>query len=159
MAATVKIQAKVGKFFILTIALAAIGLAITPIGTDPWRRAWLSGITIVAGGIMIISTFRYPYREGLPFVDIFCILIFFLVVFSISSAIEYTFAGGDAFHSYRGFPFRWLVGNLNIDMSTTYEWSIFWPGLLVDGFCWFTVALGLTLLIRQLRILLKNPDR
>jgi hypothetical protein len=107
----------------------------------------------------LTSAFRYPYRARLPFADAFLVLALFLVGFLASGAIDYSFAGGDAFHSYRGFPFRWLIGSLNPDMSKVYEWSLFWPGLLVDGFCWFIAALGTTLFIRQLRNLLKNRAR
>jgi hypothetical protein len=154
-----KIQFTFGKIFLLATGVIAIGVAIMPIGTDPWRRAWLSGISIVAGLIILTSAFRYPYRASLPFADAFLLLALFLVGFLASGAIDYSFAGGDAFHSYRGFPFRWLIGSLNPDMSKVYEWSLYWPGLLVDGFCWFIAALGATLFIRQLRNLLKNRVR
>lgn len=149
-----KFQFSFGKTFLLATGLIAIGVAIMPIGTDPWRRSWLSGISIVAGLILLISAFRYPYRTKLPFADAFLVLVLFLVGFLASGAIDYRFAGGDAFHSYRGFPFRWLIGSLNPDMSKVYEWSLFWPGLLVDGFFWFIAALGTILFIRQLRNLL-----
>ena len=150
------IQSMICKVFLLAMALVAIGVAIVPIGTDPWRRTWLSGITIVAGLIILISAFRYPYRARLPLTDILLVLALSLVGLLASGAIDYSFAGGDAFHSYRGFPFRWLVGGLNPDKSHAYEWSLFWPGLLIDGFCWFTAALGITLLLRHLRNQLEN---
>lgn len=154
-----KIQFTFGKIFLLATGLIAIGVAIMPIGTDPWRRSWLSSISIISGLIILTSAFKYPYRAKLPFSDAFLVLALFLVGFLASGAIDYSFAGGDAFHSYRGFPFRWLIGSLNPDMSKVYKWSLFWPGLLVDGFFWFIAALGTTLFFRQLRNLLINRVR
>jgi hypothetical protein len=118
----------ISKVFLLAMALVTIGVAIVPIGTDPWRRNWLSCITVVGGFIMLISAFRSPYRAGLPLADIFLILILFLVGLLSSGAVDYNFAGGDAFHSYRSFPFRWLVGSHNPDMNNAFEWSVFWQG-------------------------------
>ncbi len=149
-----KIRPAIDKVFLLATSLAAIIVTIVPIGTDPMRRAWLRGLLILAGLIILTCVFRYPYRAGLPRADALLTLVLFLVGLLSSGGIDYSFAGGDAYHSYRGFPFRWLVGSLNPDMGKTYEWSLFWPGLLIDGFCWFAVALSITLLLRQLRSLL-----
>lgn len=147
-------QSTILRVFFLALALvaisAAIGVTIVPFGSDPWRKTWLSSIMIIAGLIILLSAIKSPYRAGLPLTDLLLVLALFLVCLLASGSIEYKFAGGDAFHSYRGFPYRWLVGGFNPDMSHAYEWSLFWPGFIVDGFFWFTSTLGLTLLVRQL---------
>ena len=144
-----KSKPTIGRTILLLVGSLAILTAFMPIGTDLWRRAWLNGGMAVGGPVVLLSALRSRYQAGLPVAEAIWTLILLVVGLISSLAIDYRFAGGDAFHSYRGFPFRWAIGGQITAAGAAFEWSVYWAGLLVDGLWWFMLALSCSMLWGQ----------
>ena len=140
------------RWVLILISCGAVLAAFLPIGTDPSRQAWLDGGLVIGGGlVLVLCTIRGRYQSGIPQAGALIALALTAVGVVSSAAVSYRFPGGDAFHAHLGFPFRWIMGVQSaISAGVTIEWSLFWPGLMVDGMWWFVLCLGGLMLVGQI---------
>jgi len=141
----------ISRWIPILISCCGMVVAFLPIGTDSSRQAWLDGGLLIAGGlILLLCATGSRYQAGLSSMEAIIAPVLMAAGVALSAVVADKYAGGDAFHLHLGFPFRWIIGSQSgTTAGAPIEWSLFWPGLLVDGTWWLILGLCGLMLVGQ----------
>jgi hypothetical protein len=132
----------------LIFGVISLVVLFMPGGADLNRKIILNIVLIMGATVSIGNALwpkvRFALREYLSIGG------FATFGFLLSLLINYQFLGGDFLHSYRGFPYRWLIGSSEFIGHAPMRWQLFVPGLLADGLFWLNVGVLLVVALHFL---------
>jgi hypothetical protein len=139
------------------ILLGGISLVVVfiPGGADPYRKL-IMNMFLIPGGLVFIGHGIWP-KTALTLREHLGIFGFAALGFLLSLFVNFQFPGGDFLHSYRGFPYRWLVGTVEFGSREGMRWYLFTPGLLADGLFWLNVGILLVMALHFLMPKIQTP--
>jgi len=131
---------KVDRFVFIGLGTISLIAAIVPGGSDEGKRLLASSILFAGALVSLLYGFLSKERLSLQWVAVIPVLSAAGLMLGLLK--ERQFAGGEYWHFWRGFPYRWLEAAISISYSgPPGRWELFPMGFVVDALFWMNIAI------------------